>query len=84
MTRQPVSCRVKIYGKSAWGLISFERNFLFCVLQCVVPGFAGANFNRVLYIVNKNLAVANVAGVQHLFGNINNALNRNLDRKSVV
>ena len=43
-----------------------ERGFLFVigVLQCVVPGFARTHAHHFLNVVDEDLAVADVTGVQ--------------------
>jgi len=51
---------------------------LFYVLKSVVTLFAGANLDDVLHIVDEYLAVADVAGVQHLFRRLDHISDRNL------
>ena len=51
---------------------------LFVVLQGVKAFCAGTNLNDVLYVVDEDLAVADVAGIQNLLDDLNDRLDRNL------
>ena len=51
---------------------------LFVVLQGVEAFCAGTNLNDVLYVVDEDLAVADVAGIQNLLDDLNDRLDRNL------
>ena len=45
-----------------WG----EKRCLFRILECAVSLFSGSDFDDVLHVVDKDLAVTDMAGVQNL------------------
>ena len=46
------------------------------VLQGIISGFAGTDLYNIFYIINEDLAVADLAGVQNLLDCIDNLLRR--------
>lgn len=51
---------------------------LFHILEGVVAFLAGADLDHVLHIVDENLPVADMAGVEHLLGGLNDGAHGNL------
>ena len=52
--------------------------FLFNVLQGIVSFLAGANLHDVFYVINEDLAVANMSGVKDLLSGLNDCTDRHL------
>ena len=48
------------------------------VLKCIVACFTGTNLHNILYIVDEDLAIADLAGIQHLLHCVHDFLRRDL------